>query len=137
MKTEWSDLQEIKLSQEEIDYFDSQEKNNMKDKVNVTTKFCPEDIMSLDGIKDYITSTIGDNNKAYLNKYNGPIWMDYSPGSYVDKDGNTVYKSEKKCEYVDKELIRIIVKKIYESMRDKDSDSFTQYSNALVYFIEK
>lgn len=89
----------------------------MKNQPKTTLKYCPEDILQASEIKN-----------PPFNNYGGPIWMDYSPGSYIDQDGKKVYKSEKKCEYVDKELIRMLFNKFIETNDEK-------YQKAIEYWL--
>lgn len=74
--------------------------------MKVTKHFCPQHILDVADIK----------NPPY-NNYGGPIWMDFQPGSYIKKDGTECYSQNKKCEYVDKELIR----NLWEIIKDSNN----------------
>lgn len=78
---------------------------------------CEEEICKLAGVKNG------------MNKWGAPVWMDYQPGSYVNKEGKEVYSSKKKCEYVDKELVRELYCKYIETNDERYKKAFEYFLN--------
>jgi len=85
---------------------------------NCEKVFCPEEILKTSGIKN-----------PPFNNNGAPIWMDFSPGSYIDEKGNKVYKTSYKCEYVDKQLVRELFQKFIMTGDNK-------YCAALQYWLD-